>query len=155
MLKVLAKPVKLPDDEDVAGLDGLETSNKARVIVVPEGRKILVDAVEVPPSGKQSVALWRQGLAAVALREQDVTDKHVPTAGNDLAENESWRRFPQRLSGDPNECTVILADRGGHSSEYALNLPRGEPKSQSFSPPRRTKHPQRPATQGFCRGQRL
>jgi hypothetical protein len=132
MLKVLAKPVKLPDDEDVAGLDSLETSNKARVIVVPEGREILVDAVEVPPSGKQSVALWRQGLAAVALREQDVTDKHVPTAGNDLAENESWRRFPQRFSGDPNECTVILADRGRRLSEYAPNLPRGEPRSQKI-----------------------
>ena len=121
MLEVLAKPVKLPDDEDVAGLDGLETGNKARVVVVPEGRKILGEAVEVTPSGKQSVALWRQGLAAVALREQDVTDKHVPTAGNDLAENESWRRFPQRFSGDPNECTVILADRGGCAP---MNTPR-------------------------------
>jgi hypothetical protein len=49
MLEVLAKPVKLPDDEDVAGLDGLETSNKARVVVVPEGRKILGEAVEVTP----------------------------------------------------------------------------------------------------------
>jgi hypothetical protein len=49
MLEVLAKPVKLPDDEDVAGLDGLETSNKAKMVVVPEGRKILGDAVEVTP----------------------------------------------------------------------------------------------------------
>jgi hypothetical protein len=49
MLEVLAKLVRLPDDEDVAGLNGLETSNKARAVVVPEGRKILVDAVEVPP----------------------------------------------------------------------------------------------------------
>jgi hypothetical protein len=132
ILEVLAKPVKLPDDEDVAGLDGLETSNKARVVVVPEGRKILGEAVEVTPCGKQSVALWHQGLAAVALREQDVTDKHVPTAGNDLAENESWRRFPQRFSGDPNECTVILADRGGCLNEYAPNLPQGEPRSKKI-----------------------
>jgi hypothetical protein len=57
MLEVLAKLVKLPDDEDVAGLDGLETSNKAGAVIVPEGRKILVAAVEVLPGGKQSVAL--------------------------------------------------------------------------------------------------
>src|SRR3954466_10677149 len=107
--QILEVLVKLPNDEDVARLESLETSNKVRAVVVPEGRKILVVAVEAPLSGKESVALGRQGLAAVALREQDVTDKHVPTAGNDLAENESWRRFPQRFPGDPNECKVIFS----------------------------------------------
>ena len=60
MLQALPEPVKPADDEGVARLGGLETSSKARAVVVPEGREILVDAVGVTPGGKQSVALRRR-----------------------------------------------------------------------------------------------
>jgi len=92
VLQVAPEPVQLPEHERVAGLQRLEAGEEAGPGVIAAGGKVLVNALGPDAGGEQGVALRRERLAAVALRDSGVADENGRgITRKERAQGATWR----------------------------------------------------------------